>query len=329
VAPGEISFDGHDPLAYVCSDRKSQLAIEYCRRLRERSPDRWVFWIHASNIDRTEQGYREIAERVKIPGCTDPKQNIFELVARWLRDESKGRWLLVLDNVDDDAVLSTPQTSASMAQVSGGDAQLRRPLSAYLPQSENGAILITTRTRSVATTLVEARDAIVVNPMNDTDAVTLLKKKLEKPTGDGDLQELAQILEYVPLAIVQAAAYIQQKGARYSVRQYIEAFQRSEKQKTGLLDYEAGSLRRDPDAKNSIITTWQISFDDIREKWPASADLLSLMSYFDRQGIPEDALKVQPQEAKQKQDDVGDDEKDEDQDNEEDSASEGNDDDMF
>jgi hypothetical protein len=203
-------------------------------------------------------------------------------MARWLRDESKGRWLLVLDNVDDDAVLSTPQTSALMAHVSGGDAQLRRPLSAYLPQSENGVILITTRTRSVATTLVEARDAIVVNPMNDTDAVTLLKKKLDKPTRDSDLQELAQILEYMLLAIVQAAAYIQQKGARYSVRQYIEAFQRNEKQKTGLLDYEAGSLRRDPDAKNSIITTWQISFDDIREKWPASADLLSLMSYFDR-----------------------------------------------
>lgn len=146
---------------------------------------------------------------MKIPGCIDPKQNIFELVARWLRDESKGRWLLVLDNVDDDAVLSTPQTSASMAHVSGGDAQLRRPLSAYLPQSENGAILITTRTRSVATTLVEARDAIVVDPMNDTDAVTLLKKKLDKPTRDSDLQELAQILEYMLLAIVQAAAYIQ------------------------------------------------------------------------------------------------------------------------
>jgi hypothetical protein len=33
--------------------------------------------------------------------------------------------------------------------------------------------------------------------------------------------------------------------------------------------------------------------DDIREKWPALADLLSLMSYFDRQGIPEEVLKIQ------------------------------------
>jgi hypothetical protein len=67
-----------------------------------------VFWIHASNADRIEQGYREIAERVKIPGRKDPKENIFELVARWLQDESKRMWVLVLDNLDDDAVLSIP-----------------------------------------------------------------------------------------------------------------------------------------------------------------------------------------------------------------------------
>jgi hypothetical protein len=29
-------------------------------------------------------------------------------VARWLQDESKRMWVLVLDNLDDDAVLSIP-----------------------------------------------------------------------------------------------------------------------------------------------------------------------------------------------------------------------------
>jgi hypothetical protein len=256
-----------------------------------------VFWIHASNIDRIEQGYRGIGERVKIPGYKDPKENIFELVARWLQDESKGRWVLVLDNLDDDAVLSLPLVAVdTRRQWSGSDGQLRRPLSAYLPQSKNGAILITTRTRSVAIKLVEPRDVIVVDPMINTDAIALLKKKLDGLTDDHDLEELASILEYMPLAIVQAAAYIQQKGSKYSVQQYIETFQRNEKRKTSLLNYEAGHLRRDADAKNSVIITWQISFDDIQKKWPSSADLLSLMSYFDRQGIPEEVLKVQPQE---------------------------------
>lgn len=94
--------------------------------------------------------------------------------------------------------------------------------------------------------------------------------------------------------IKDAAAYIQQKGMRYGVGQYIEAFQKNEKRKTILINSEAGHLRRDLEAKNSIIIiTWQILFDDFQEKWPLSADLLSLMSYFDRQGIPQDVLIAQ------------------------------------
>jgi tetratricopeptide (TPR) repeat protein len=189
-------------------------------------------------------------------------------------------------------VLSTPQVSASKAMPSVGTSQLKCPLSAYLPQSVNGALLVTTRTRSVAIKLVEPRDVIPVEPMAKVDAVVLFKKKVDVVNCDSDLEELASMLEYMPLAIVQAAAYIQQKGSRYSVRQYIEEFQRSDKRKTSLLNYEAGHLRRDQDAKNSIIITWQISFNYIREHWPSSADLLALMSFFDRQGIPKEVLTV-------------------------------------
>jgi hypothetical protein len=134
---------------------------------------------------------------------------------------------------------------------------LRRPLSAYLPQSLNGKILITTRTKSVASKLVEPRDIILVDPMIDMDAIELLQKKLEGVPDEHDLKELAGLLEYMPLAIVQAAAYIQEKGVRYSVRQYIKAFERNDKQKTSLLNYEAGQLRRDPDAKNAIIICYE------------------------------------------------------------------------
>jgi hypothetical protein len=325
-------------LLCTCSKQgrsKSQLAIEYCHRLRERSPDTWVFWIHASNIDRIEQGYREIAERAKIPGREDPKVNILELVARWLQDESKGTWLLVLDNLDDGTVLSTSHGTTSRTQSSDSGGQLRRPLAAYVPQSQHGTILITTRTRSIATQLVERKDVIPIDPMADIDARLLLQKKLDKSINEQDLQELASLLEYMPLAIVQAAAYIQQKGTRYNVRRYIETFQRNEKLQTSLLNFEAGQLRRDPDAKNSIMITWQISFDEIREKWPASADLLSLMSYFDRQGIPEDVLKVPLREeeiqgsTKQQEDSVADDESDEGGDVEDDGASQTTYDDIF
>lgn len=146
--------------------------------------------------------------------------------------------------------------------------------------------------------LVERRDIIPIGTMNNTDALLLFQKKLDESEARQDLEELASLLEYMPLAIIQAAAYIQRKGERYSIRRYIDAFKKSEQRQTVLLKHEAGNLRRDEDAKNSIITTWQISFDDIREKWPMSADLLSLMSYFDRQGVPETVLKVPTREER-------------------------------
>jgi hypothetical protein len=50
---------------------------------------------------------------------------------------------------------------------------------------------------------------IVVDLMINTGAIMLLKKKLDVAKDNHDLPELSLRLEYMPLAIVQAAAYIQ------------------------------------------------------------------------------------------------------------------------
>ena len=76
--------------------------------------------MYASNAERIKQGYGEIAEQVKIPRRKDPQNNLFDLVTRWLRDAKKGKWLLVLDNADDDVVLSTPQATVSKLGSSDG-----------------------------------------------------------------------------------------------------------------------------------------------------------------------------------------------------------------
>ncbi|KAI4205835.1 MAG: hypothetical protein LQ350_000020 [Teloschistes chrysophthalmus] len=95
----------------------------------------------------------------------------------------------------------------------------------------------------------------------------------------------------MPLAIVQSAAYVRQRAPRCSVRQYLKDFRKSDRKKTSLLDYEGGQLRRDWEARNSIIITWQISFEYVRRNWPSAADLLSPMSSFDRQRIPESLVR--------------------------------------
>ena len=167
------------------------------------------------------------------------------------------------------------------------DSKGSRPLSAYLPQSENGSILVTSRSKAVALKLVEEKDIIAVEPMAQSHALALFEKKLGSLGEDDDLTELTAALEFMPLAIVQAAAYISERAPRYSTGQYLEDFRKGDRRKTSLLNYEGGQLRRDWEAKNSIIITWQISFEHIQRNRPSAADLLSLMSFFDRQGIPE------------------------------------------
>ena len=245
----------------------------------------WVFWVHASNVARFEQGYREIAEQAKIPDRSKPKIDIFKLVYDWLCDE-KSKWILILDNVDDAGFLLDTQ-GPNHGQLGGLDNMNSRPLREYLPPSQNGSILITSRSREAALSLVEQSGIIAIDPMNETHALALFETKLGTHSNRKDVVDLAAALEFMPLAIVQAAAYISQRAPRCSVRQYLERFWKSDHKKTSLLNYEGGHLRRDREARNSIITTWQISFDHIRQARPSAADLLSLMSFFDRQGIPE------------------------------------------
>jgi hypothetical protein len=261
---------------------KSQLAIEHAYRTHKQSPETWVFWVHASNAARFEQSFRDMADRVKIAGRRDPQANIFKLVHDWLCD-CKQRWLLVLDNVDDARfLLENPVTQSRTVS---------QPLREYLPHCQPGSILVTTRNKEAALKLVNQRDVVNVDPMDEAQALALFEKKLGAQGDSGDVAELATALEYMPLAIVQAAAYISQRAPRYPVAKYLEEFRKSERKRSSLLSYDNGQLHRDWEATNSIVVTWQISFEYIQQTRSSAADLLSLMSFFDRQGIPEDLLR--------------------------------------
>ncbi|KAF1828138.1 hypothetical protein BDW02DRAFT_603717, partial [Decorospora gaudefroyi] len=261
---------------------KSQLAIEHAYRTHKQSPETWVFWVHASNAARFKQSFRDIANRVKIAGRQSPQANIFQLVHDWLCD-CKQDWLIVLDNVDDARFLLITQATDSKT--------VSRPLHEYIPHCERGSILVTTRNKEAARKLVEQRDIICVEPMNKAEGRALFEKKLEAHKDNSNIADLAAALEYMPLAIVQAAAYILQRAPRCSVAKYLDEYRKSERKQISLLNRDGAVLRRDREAKNSILVTWQISFEYIQQIRSSAADLLSLMSFFDRQGIPEDLLR--------------------------------------
>ncbi|KAJ5450128.1 uncharacterized protein N7458_006577, partial [Penicillium daleae] len=249
---------------------KTQLAAEYYHR---------VFWIHTSNAARYEKSLGDLADRVKIPGRKDRNANIFQLI-------------LVLDNVDDNELLRKSIMINRESQAKGLSSASTQPPLRYLLESSYSTILVTSRNAAVALDIADCKNHVKVQPIDKAEALELLQKKLNMRTECENMMQLVEALEFMPLAIVQAAAYITHRSPRFSVSQYLEKVRKSDQEAVRLLDYEAGLLYRDWEAKNSILLAWQISFDYIQCVRPSATGLLSLMSFFDRQGIPESILRL-------------------------------------
>ena len=77
------------------------------------------------------------------------------LVHNWLRDARNGKWLVIIDNADDDQIFLKSEVARQVSQVADGRSQFSQPLSWYLPQTGNGRILMTTRYRDIALKPVE------------------------------------------------------------------------------------------------------------------------------------------------------------------------------
>ncbi|KAL1839510.1 hypothetical protein VTJ49DRAFT_1448 [Mycothermus thermophilus] len=280
---------------------KSRIAIEYGHRVAAANPDnpQWIFWVNAGTRARVLEGFEAIAEAIKLPARHERGANIPRLVHTWLSNPNNGHWVMILDGVDTLDVFYTP--TGSDGAYSGGsdsDGSDSGPLSRYLPQSDHGSIFITTRTKDVARKMIghDPRNTIEVGPLPEAEALDLLERKLAglpEPTDADVARDLARALNGVPLAITQAVAYIQSRVPRMSPEKYLERFREGEQERNELLEHDEGDWQREA-ASNAIFVTWKISFDHIRDKQPSAADLLSLMSFFDPQSIPEFALKPPP-----------------------------------
>jgi tetratricopeptide (TPR) repeat protein len=252
--------------------------------------------VHASTRARFEEAYRDIADRLQLPGRSDPKANVLRMVSDWLRDEANGRWVMVLDNVDD-AETFFPSRKRQRDEADASAQIPQAPLAAYLPQSRNGAILVTSRSKDAAERLAGGYNKTKeVLAMDEGEGLQLLRNKLRDPPVKESAVELLHALDCIPLAVTQAAAYINRR-ARMTVAGYVREFQRNNKKRESLLNWDAGELRRDESASNSVVTTWQMSFEQIRQERRSAAELLSLMSFFNPQGIPESTLRRYSRDA--------------------------------
>jgi hypothetical protein len=111
----------------------------------------------------------------------------------------------------------------------------------------------------------------------------------------------------MPLAITQAAAYINQRAPRVTVSRDMEILENNDSERAKLLQKDIRDPRRDGQASNSIIITWYVSFEHLRQMRDSAARLLALMSQFDREAILDHLLQGQYLENANKEVDFEDD----------------------
>lgn len=214
--------------------------------------------------------------------CIERQRDILQIMKDWLVNERNGKWFLVVDNADDDSVLFAPNTEGE------GTDEMKRHLADALPQSPNGRVLITSRSKTLARRLAGSRpaDVLEIPPMPQPQALDLMRQGLLVDQSDEESAiELLEALGFILLAIVQASAYITQKPFA-SISRYLQDLRRGGFLTHYLLAHNAAGTR-----SMSILSTLQPSWHLARKLRPTAARLLSLMSFFNAQGIQTSLLR--------------------------------------
>ncbi|KAI9706228.1 MAG: hypothetical protein M1812_008242, partial [Candelaria pacifica] len=262
---------------------KTQVALELAYTVKERWPEYSIFWVPALSAESFEKAYDDIAIRCSIalnPKEEDPKES----VRRYLNSSSAGKWLLVVDNSDEEEVLF-------------GTSGVLRGVIDYLPESESGLILFTTRHRGIAVSLV-GNQIVEIQEMDCKEAESFLtesltrKELLYNPTV---ITDLLNELTHLPLAIAQAAAYL--NAMQISIQDYLSLLKNTEQDMVGLLSREFRDDTRYKNSRNSVAATWLISFNQIRRSDSVAADILSFVSCIENKAIPQSILpSIEPKE---------------------------------
>ncbi|KAK4174671.1 kinase subdomain-containing protein [Triangularia setosa] len=250
---------------------KTQVALELAFRTKENKADCSVFWVPALSEATFEQAYTDIARKLEIR-CGD-NQDVKQSVQQYLSSEAAGRWLLVVDNADDRDVLFESFTG----------------ITEYLPESKKGLTLFTTRSREMAVNLAEC-NIVELQEMDGKGAASLFRASViqNERIEDTALTELLNELTNLPLAIVQAAAYLNKNQA--SVPRYLSLLRGAEREIVSLISREFRDSTRYAGSQNSVAATWLVSFEQIRRFDRVAADLLSFISCIEPKAIPQSIL---------------------------------------
>ncbi|KKA23726.1 kinesin light chain 1, partial [Rasamsonia emersonii CBS 393.64] len=258
---------------------KTQIALELAYRTRAQRPDCSVFWVPSTTVESFQQAYLDIGRKLCLPQAEKQNDNIKKIVQEYLSQDSAGRWLLIYDNADDlDLWFKNTDGTNEPALIN------------YVPTSSQGSIIFTTRDRKAAVKFA-AQNLVGVGEMDEQIATQMLSKSLIDQRLLNDHRTTLDLLEqltFLPLAIAQAAAYINENGI--SLSEYLSLLKDKEHRIIEILSEDFEDDGRYRNIKNPIASTWLISFEQIRRRDPLAAEYLSFMACIDPRAVPQSLL---------------------------------------
>ncbi|WKT41991.1 Nucleoside phosphorylase domain [Fusarium oxysporum f. sp. vasinfectum] len=254
---------------------KTQIALQLAYWIQKNKQDYSVFWVPALSRASFEQACMEIIDACGIPAADS--DNAIESVREYLSSRRAGKWLLVVDNADDaNIVMGSPGAESGIYQ--------------SLPKSDEGRILFTTRYRKVAVS-VAGRNVLEVPAMSREDARSYFKQALIQKMSLSDKQvidHLLALLTHLPLAITQAAAYLNEN--QISLTEYLQLFENTDRDRIELLSAEFQDNTRYKQSQGPVATTWFISFNQIRKDDELASRILMFLAYIEPKAVPKSML---------------------------------------
>ncbi len=229
---------------------KTQVALEFVwQHYKEYNG---VVWFNAESRDRLQNDYISLGRELNIISDDEniKTEERVRYIKHWLEYPSRAGWLLVYDNADNyKAILE------------------------LLP-TKGGKILITSRHTA------DWPQEIFINVFTFEESRAYIQKVLDILISESDvmqIEKLAETLGRLPLALVQAAAYI--KRNKMTISRYLELY---EQKKRELLN----SKIVPHDYHASVYITWDITMEAICKEYLLAASLLNICAYLASNNIP-------------------------------------------